>query len=119
MLPCARVFTYASLYSSTDCRAGLSISRCLHPHHPLLQHDLRPGVHHLLRLAPHYRLGIYSSATRPTVSKALLKLHGNLANFVDQVMLDWRLSWLAACRCSDPSGPRMRLVLLFVRWLAG
>lgn len=30
------------------------------------------------------RLGIYSSATRPTVTKALHKLHGNLANFMLQ-----------------------------------
>ncbi|KAL4428251.1 hypothetical protein ABPG75_002340 [Micractinium tetrahymenae] len=48
------------------------------------QHDLRPGVHHLLRLLPHFRLGIYSSATRPTVSKTLSKLHNNLANFLEQ-----------------------------------
>ena len=38
----------------------------------------------MLRLLPHFRLGIYSSATRPTVSKALNKLHRNLANFLHQ-----------------------------------
>jgi hypothetical protein len=41
-------------------------------------------VHHLLRLLPHFRLGVYSSATRPTIAKALSKLHHNLANFVEQ-----------------------------------
>lgn len=33
---------------------------------------------------PPSRLGIYSSATRPTVTKALHKLQGNLANFLQQ-----------------------------------
>lgn len=62
----------------------------LHPANPPLpprvseQHSLRPGVHHLLRLLPHYRLGVFSSATRPTITKALTKLHGNLANFLAQ-----------------------------------
>ena len=47
-------------------------------------HDLRPGVHHLLRLRGRFRLGVYSSATRGTVQRALTKLHGNLANAAAQ-----------------------------------
>ncbi|GAB4814301.1 hypothetical protein N2152v2_001347 [Parachlorella kessleri] len=48
------------------------------------QHDLRPGVHHLLRLLPYFRLGVYTSATRGTVQRALTKLAGNLANALQQ-----------------------------------
>eukprot|EP00887_Chlorella_sp_A99_P004854 scaffold4.g4854.t1 len=47
-------------------------------------HDLRPGVHHLLRLCRHYRLGVFSSATRRTVLAALQKLHGNLEQALRQ-----------------------------------
>jgi hypothetical protein len=36
-----------------------------------VSHRLRPGVEHLLRLLPHFQLGIFSSATEPTVRAAL------------------------------------------------
>jgi hypothetical protein len=61
------------------------------------QHDLRPGTHHLLRLLPHFRLGIYSSATRPTITKALTKLQGNLANYI------WERRRAAAARARQAS----------------
>ncbi|KAL4528093.1 hypothetical protein Ndes2437B_g00206 [Nannochloris sp. 'desiccata'] len=44
------------------------------------KHFLRPGAEDLLRLVPHYRLGIYSSATQRTVQRAMAKLHEDLVS---------------------------------------
>ena len=41
-------------------------------------HTLRPFLDHLLRLVRHFQLGIYSSATLPTVQKALDKINTHL-----------------------------------------
>jgi hypothetical protein len=43
--------------------------------HPL---DVRPGIEHLLSLLPHVRLGVYTSATLPTVQKRLAGLEDAL-----------------------------------------
>lgn len=48
------------------------------------QYELRPGIHQLLRLLPHFRLGIYSSAAPSTTAKALNKLQGSLASYVSE-----------------------------------
>jgi len=47
------------------------------------RHYLRPGVHHLLRLMRHYRLGIYSSATLRTVQRAIAKLNQDVKAAAD------------------------------------
>ncbi|KAF6264014.1 hypothetical protein COO60DRAFT_267782 [Scenedesmus sp. NREL 46B-D3] len=42
-------------------------------------HVVRPHIEELLRLLPHFRLGVYSSATAGTVAKALDVIHRRLA----------------------------------------
>lgn len=42
------------------------------------QYYVRPGLEHLCRLVPHYRLGVYSSATERTVVRALARVNNEI-----------------------------------------
>lgn len=42
-------------------------------------HKLRPAVEHILRLVPHFTVGVYSSATSSTVTRAIASLQAELA----------------------------------------
>jgi hypothetical protein len=67
------LYRYFALLQAVSCK--------LFPANAFLQvrdHVVRPRIEELLRLLPHFRLGIFSSATTRTVNTALGVIHRRL-----------------------------------------